>query len=382
MCNQFISMKKLLILLCFSYLFVACSDDDTVAPSEDAELSLQEIATNTPNTITWVPREDMKSRNGDDMGYGAFLNPDSDQLFIFLDGGGACFNQLTCAFNLNSFTEDDFFTRIDNENSLILNQNNPENQFAGWNFIFVPYATGDVHSGSNALAQVPNGGPSDQFMVGRNNVNIILNDLKTYFDNNGGLSEIVLAGSSAGGFGVMPNYFQLKEVFAQNVPTTAIVDAGQIFMDETILTTCLVEQWEDLWNISGGLPDDLDAVIQNSYDYNIQKVYEYSALKYPEDNFGFMSYYEDGTNTFFYGFGQNDCAYPPNGPVSGTVFKNGLLDLQNDLLVDLDNWKVFYKNGDSHTFLGDSELDQNVNGITLNQWLEDLRQGNAEDLLE
>ena len=375
-------MKKILILLCFSYLFVACSDGDTVAPPENDELSLQEVATNTPNTITWVPREDMKSRNGDYMGYGALLNPDSDKLLIFLDGGGACFNELTCAFNLNSFGEDNFYDRIESENSLILNRINPENQFAGWNFIFVPYATGDVHSGNNASAEVPNGGPDGQAMVGRNNISVILNDLKTYFDNNGGLSEIVFAGSSAGGFGVMPNYFQLKTILASGVPTTAIVDAGQLFLDENLLTPCLVNQWESLWNLTASLPADLNTVVQNDYDYNIQKVYEYSSIKYPEDNFGFLSYYEDGTNTFFYGFGQDDCAYPPAGPISGIEFKNGLIDLQDNLLSQLNNWKVFYKNGTSHVFLSDSEFDQTINGTTLNQWIQDLRQGNAVDILD
>lgn len=375
-------MKKLLISLFISVFIMACSDDDTVITPESNELALQQVAEENPNTAVWVAREDMKSRNGDDMGYGALLNPNSDKLLIFLDGGGACFNELTCAFNLSSFNEEDFNDRINSETSLVLNRNNPENQFAEWNFIFVPYATGDVHAGSNASAQVPNGGPNGQAMLGRNNITIILNDLKTYFDNNGGLSEVVLAGSSAGGFGVMPNYFQLKSILATNVPTTAIVDAGQVFLDNSLLTPCLVNQWESLWNISGSFPSDLNMIVQNDYDYDIQKVYEYSSLKYPEDNFGFLSYYEDGTNTFFYGFGQDDCAYPPAGPVSGASFKNGLLDLQNDLLGNLSNWKVFYKNGTSHVFLSDSEFDQTINGTTLNQWLEDLRQGTAIDLLE
>jgi len=52
------------------------------------------------------------------------------------------------------------------------------------------------------------------------------------------------------------------------------------------------------------------------------------------------------------------------------------------LLSNLDNWKVFYKNGTSHVFLSDSQFDQSVNGITLNQWLLNLRDGNATDVME
>ena len=376
-------MKKHFIFFLLLSILISCSDNDTIfVEEEEGELSLQKVALDSANIAVWIPREDMKSRNGESMGYGALMNPVSDKLLIFLDGGGACFNGLTCNFNLNKFSETDFYNRIDNEQSLLLDRENDTNQFKTWNFIFVPYATGDVHVGNNSSVNVSNGGPLNQAMVGANNFNIILNDLKAYFDNNAGLSEIVFAGSSAGAFGVMPNYFKLKEILGNNIPTTSIIDAGQIFMDETLLTPCLVQEWESIWNISSSLPADLNAVIQNSYDFDIQKVYEYASVKYPEDNFGFLSYYEDGTNTFFYGFGQDNCSYPPLGPVSGSEFKDGLLDLKTSVLDNHDNWKVFYKTGTSHTFLGDDDFSQSVNGTTLNDWISQLREGLADDLVE
>lgn len=375
-------MKKKLILVCFSLWFISCSEDDPIIIEEEGELTLQKVATDSADIAVWIPRDAMKSRNADAMGYGALLNPNSNKLLIFLDGGGACFNGITCNFNLNRFSELDFYNRVSTENSLLLNRESDANQFKDWNFIFVPYATGDVHVGQNPSVDIPNGGPTGQAMVGANNFTVILNDLNEYFDNNGGLSEIVFAGSSAGGFGVMPNYFQLKTILADNVTTTTIVDAGQIFMDETLLTPCLVQEWESIWDISASLPDDLNTIVQNTYDYDIQKVYEYSALKYPEDNFGFLSYYEDGTNIFFYSFGKDNCSYPPLNPVTGAEFKSGLLDLKSNVLDGLDNWKVFYKTGTSHTFLGDNDFLQTVNGTSLNDWISELRQGIAQDLAE
>lgn len=375
-------MKTYLVLIVLSILVLGCSDDDPVFVEEGGELTLQKVATDSSNIAVWIPRESLTSRNMESMGYGAVINPNSDKLFIFLDGGGACFNGLTCNFNLDNFSEEDFYERLASEQSLLLNRESDENQFKDWNVIFVPYATGDVHVGTNPSADVPNNGPSDQAMVGANNFSVILSDLNEYFTSIGGLSEVVFAGSSAGGFGVMPNYFQLKTSLANNVPTTAIIDAGQIFRDESLLTPCLVEQWESLWNISASLPADLNTIVQQTYSYDIQKVYEYSSLKYPEDNFGFLSYYEDGTNTVFYSFGQQNCNYPPQTLVSGAAFKSGLLDLKSEVLDNLDNWKVFYKTGTSHTFLGDANLSQSINGTSLNQWLLQLRQGEVEDLFE
>jgi len=375
-------MRTYLVFFLSAIFIISCSDDDTVIPEEDSELTLDQVASDSTNVAVWIPRENMKSRNAESMGYGAILNPNSDKLFIFLDGGGACFNGITCNFNLNKFSETDFYNRLSAEQSLLLNRNSNANQFKNWNLIFVPYATGDVHVGQNASADIPNGGPTDQVMLGADNFNIILNDLNDFFENNGGISEIVLAGSSAGGFGVMPNYFQLKNNLGENIPTTAIIDAGQIFMDNSLLTPCLVQQWESTWNVSASLPEDLNTIVQNNYDYDIQKIYEYASLKYPDDQFGFLSHYEDETNSIFYSFGKNNCSYPPLEPVSGPDFKSGLIDLKNNVFDNFDNWSVFYKNGTSHTFLGDDDFSQSVNGTTLNDWIAQLRTGNASNLME
>ena len=101
------------------------------------------------------------------------------------------------------------------------------------------------------------------------------------------------------------------------------------------------------------------------------------SVKLPDFNFGFLSYYEDATNRGFYSFGQNECAYFPSRIVSGEAFKKGLLDLKTTVLDDLENWKVFYVNGESHTFLSDENLDQTVNNTSLNDWMAQLRKGNA-----
>lgn len=162
----------------------------------------------------------MKSRNVKSVGYGVILNPNSKKLLIFLDGGGACFNQLTCIQNLDKYSEEDFLNRITTDTSLLINRNSDQNQFKDWNLVFVPYATGDVYLGSNSSANVQNNGPKNQSMVGFNNFTVILEDLKDYFDSNGTITEIVFIGSSAGGYGVLSNTFQLIDILAKNIPTT------------------------------------------------------------------------------------------------------------------------------------------------------------------
>ena len=372
---------RIFLSFVFIILLTSCNDNDTqnVTPPNISEL--EAIAQNNPNAPQWVANDNIKSRNGDAMGYGVILNPDSDKVLIFLDGGGACFNQITCNANLDSYSEGDFNSRFQNESALIISTS-ANNQFAGWNVVFVPYATGDVHSGANTMANVPNGGPSNQKMVGYNNVHVVFNELKTYFDNNSGLSEIVLTGASAGGYGTLLNTIQLANIFGTTTPTTVINDSGPIFTDQDILTNCLATHWTNLWLLDQNMPTDLDTVVQNSYNFNIQKIYDYLALKYPNFNFGLLSTYGDQVIRSFYSFGKDNCAPVPSSLITGTEFKNELLDLKQNVLDNHSNWKVFYTNGTGHTFLGSSTLGQSVNGVTLNQWIQDLRAGSALDLME
>ena len=378
-------MKKLFLFLFSISIFISCNKDTSASEVLlNEKLTLLEIVNSTPNEATWVSRTQMKSRNGESMGYGVILNPNSTKLVVFLGGGGACFNGLTCSQNPDSYSKEDFLKGIVSNKSLLINRSSNENQFKDWNLVFVPYATGDVHSGTNSSGNVPNNGPKNQNMVGFNNFTIVLEDLKGYFDSNGTITELVFMGSSAGGYGVLSNTFQLTDILAKNIPTTVIVDAAPVFMDKSILSPCLFDIWnsDSLWNINSAYPKDLDETVQSDYEFDIQKLYEYLSLKLPNVNFGLLSYYGDTVIRSFYSFGQNDCTYPPTSSISNNNFKIGLLDLKTTVLDDLKNWKVFYANGMGHTFLSDENYDQTVNDTKLNNWILQLRQGRAKNLTE
>jgi hypothetical protein len=212
---------------------------------------------------------------------------------------------------------------------------------------------------------------------------VVLNDVKAYFDNNAiQLGEVVFSGSSAGGYGTLFNIPQFADIFGTDTQTTVLVDCGQLFLGDNILTPCLEEQWSNLWTWENSFPADFDTVVIGTYNYEAQQMYEYVAEKYPDFNFGFLSYYEDQVIRGFYSFGQNNCSVLPNDLLDAETFKTGLLDLKTSLLDNYDNWKVFYADGASHTFLGSPTLGQTVKGITLNKWIEDLRNGIATDLTE
>ncbi len=366
-----------LIPLLFFVLIIAnfgCNDNKkNSTPPEKAILATLQV-----DTWTWIPKENMFSRSGRTTGYMASINPKATKLVIYFQGGGACFNPLACKVNADAFGAIKAKNTMDTlHNALMFNRVNPKNQFADWNYIFVPYSTGDVHSGNNNAGIVTDTLKNQQ-MIGAENFKIILKDLQAYFKEKGMPDEIMVAGSSAGGFGVYLNFIQVAETFGTNITLTGLVDSGPVFSDTTLFTACLNEQWTTLWKFK--YPKDFDDVVKGTYPYDFQKVYEYLALKYPNANFGLTSRYGDHIIRGFYGFGKDGCTGERN-TFSKPIFKKGLLDLQKTL-VNFPNWKVFFTAGTKHTFLRSSTLGDTIDETNLNDWIAQVRVGKAVDLME
>ncbi len=399
-------MKKL-IYLSFALLCITCSDDEStipgplapdaviVSPPDETEDPVEEVfgtyledmTTDSQATWTWLNHETMYSRDGNTIGYGASMDQSSSKVIVFLEGGGACFNPVTCQSNPAGITDQeitDFMAYANFDGLKLMSRSMNANKFKDWNHIYVPYVTGDVHSGTNANATVPLGGPADQKMVGYDNITQIVTDLYDYSQVHD-IDEIVIAGSSAGGFGVYLNFIQFADKFP-DVQLTGLVDAGPVMMDETILTPCLNYRWESLFDFN--FPADYDQYVSGDYDYTIQGIYEYLENKYTNANFGLLSNYEDQVIRFFYSFGPEGCLSNPLDPTTGAIsvsaseYRTGLMELQN-YFSTLNNWNVYYVNGSSHTFLrGDLYEGTTVNGTNLVDWVGNVVDGTATDVME
>jgi len=234
-----------------------------------------------------------------------------------------------------------------------------------------------VHSGTNSNANVPDG-PSGQKMTGYDNFSIILEDLKAYVDANQGVTDIIIAGGSAGSFGTYLNFIQTASTFGTDINLTLIADSGIILVDDVLFDDCLDTKWTDLWNFQ--YPADINSIVSGTYFNDTQKIYEYHANKYPNANFGMISSYGDEVMRLFYGFGQNDCS-GLTGTTTAGQYRDAILGVY-DVVDDLDNWKVFFTEGVQHTYLQGDDVNYAIDGTTLIEWVEQLHNGVAVDLLE
>ncbi|MFY0539225.1 pectin acetylesterase-family hydrolase [Nannocystis pusilla] len=139
---------------------------------------------------TWVPFPDSQCRDGSSTGiwlrYGK-----GPGLAIFFEGGGACFNALTCANNDASF---DYTWAFGWEGMGLFDADWTDNPIHDWNIVYVPYCTGDVHSGDRTDVEVPGVEGLQQF-VGYRNVTAYLDRVVPTFE---AAPNVLVTGVSAG----------------------------------------------------------------------------------------------------------------------------------------------------------------------------------------
>ncbi|EYF03062.1 pectin acetylesterase-family hydrolase [Chondromyces apiculatus] len=325
----------------------------------------------TPETWTWVGVPEAHCRNRSETGFGIRLNPASDKLVIFLEGGGACFNGATCLANPQAYTEQNFNTwKGGNGPGGILDNDNDDNPVRDWNMVFVPYCTGDVHSGNATGVNVPGlGAPQNQSFVGYANIGHYLRRIIPTLPE---LSQVLLTGTSAGGFGAAFNYDRVAQAFCPT-PVTLVDDSGPVMSDE-YLAPCLQQRWRTLWGLDGTLPADC-AECTPSNGGGLLNYTVYLGSKYPERRLGLISSLQDNTIRTFYSYGNNNCAGIEGlpGSMTGAAYTAGLTELRDDYLTSTTSWASYYMSGTAHTILGgNGYYSTTVAGVSLTGWVASL----------
>lgn len=337
------------------------------------------LAEKQPGQWTWIPNNNYIARDGSTSGFLVNMQKNSNKFLIYLQGGGACSNPITCISNPNHFDIYNFenFVGAGNSKTGIFNRSNKENVFKDWNIIFLPYVSGDLHGGNNPDADIP-GGPQNQVMQGNNNVGVAIEAIKAHFGDN--IKDMFLTGSSAGGFGSLLNYDRVAMTFP-NLNISMLSDAGPIFINPDIYFGCLEKSSNKLFKPT--LPEDL-LQMETDRDYNFenQKIYEFLAKKYPKAQFGLYSTYMDKVIRNHYGFGNNNCANVRDH-IKGEVFKNGLIELNDLILSKYDNWKVFYNEGETHTILMSKTFSNlEIKETSIEKWVSDLTEKKAINVMK
>jgi hypothetical protein len=249
----------------------------------------------------------------------------NNKLMIYLEGGGACLSPHFCDHNpanLNQMfsgganVQGEGFNAILFDNLVsppiaqlpwdkgIFDYTNDANPFKGWNQVYVPYCTGDVHFGSNDNGTVASSVISGGHFVGYNNMKLFVGHLVPTFPN---MQRIVLTGSSAGGLGAVFNLGMVQDAFTTKVPVTVLDDSAVGFPDTQFMPACLQQEFRTTWGFDQSYPSDCKSCF-NSDGTGLMEIIKYWHAKYKKAKIGLVMSIHDQIFRLFFSAGANNCA--------------------------------------------------------------------------
>lgn len=295
-------------------------------------------------TWTWVDFPGAVCGNGTMTGLGVNLTQRSDDVLIYMEGGGACWNATTCftfgtAANLSTGYDGADFANAAFRQAFAVDRSQSTNPFRDLNYVYIPYCTGDVHGGDAIQKYDPN--RHDVHHKGVKNVEAYLARLSATFPN---ATKVFLTGSSAGAYGAQLNYERVAAAFP-NAEVHVLADSGQMVNPSgSLLTT-----WLNAWKTP--LPAGCPACATDFTAYP-----EYLATTYPNRRFGLLAYDQDNVLRQFLGYSAAD-------------FQMHTLALLSAKYDPYSNAKYFLLSGTQHTMLGSLSSITAPNGTTLNSFV-------------
>ncbi len=348
-------MKRFSLLLSgLLVLFAACRQTPEVGP---------DLAVMEPGWNERAGGEETMCSDGSP--YRFFVHPgDPSRLLIHFQGGGACWEGENCDLKARP-TYDPVVDERDApaKKDGIFNLSQPENPFAGYSMVFVPYCTGDVHLGNRTTTyDVAATDTTEAHTVtirhkGFVNATAVL---AWTFANFLRPARIVVTGSSAGAI-PSPLY---ASIIADHYAHAAVVQvgdgAGGYRSDTT--STAVIGAW-GVADVLQGVPGFEDLGPEN---FSYTALYIHAARRHPDQVFARYDTAEDEVQRRFLALAGS----------RATALKSLLDANRSDIEAAVHNVKSYVAGGTLHTILSRPEFyTYRVGGVRFRDWVEALIQG-------
>lgn len=305
---------------------------------------------------------------------------DTGKLVIDFQGGGACWDSLSCSspysnpnsnlgfgLYINQLSPGDVMT--DNPQG-IYDRANGENPVGDWNHVYVPYCTGDLHIG-NATQSYTDPQTEEAYEIEHKGAVNAQAALDWTFETFSEPEAVFITGCSAGAYG---SAYWTATIEAQypDTPIYQLGDCGAGVASDAFTATIASS-----WNASATLPNttfDADAVT-NTY---VDTLEGSDSLKMAQYNSLF-----DDVQTFFYAFGTG-ADLPPSAEVA-SEWSETMLTSMNTIEGSSDDFTAYISladddnnlnNGTQHCIIGaENFYDVETDGVNFRDWLDDYVNG-------
>lgn len=277
----------------------------------------------------------------------------SDEVLFYLEGGGACWDYGTCHVANTA-------TRTANApvQSGIVDATRAENPFAEFDVVYVPYCDGSVFIGD---ATVTYGGVRTHHH-GLQNLSVAVDALQRHFPDP---ERIVVAGSSAGGYGTYAGYGATRVAYP-DTPILVFNDSGPGVQN--------VDASEDVrnrvanWNFTKLIPE---SCTQCSEQYSY--LHTWATERDDSLRTALYSYQRDSVIGFFLG-------------LSGADYQSLIVSVTDEIVAQNGGrFARYFPLGSDHTvLLSRAFYTQMVNGVSLLDWTQAFLDGSDDwgDIVE
>jgi hypothetical protein len=231
----------------------------------------------------------------------------SNNLMVNLEPGGACWDYGSCAGDggLRGAANPDGIG--DNHMSMLkweflpLNRRDSTNPIGDWNMVFLPYCTGDLHTGNREASYEnpePNAEPLRFHHRGHDNVMRVIEWLRLMFPK---VPRLLVTGCSAGGTGSLVNYHFFRKGLPGAQCSYLLDDSGPIFPSQGN-SGPLHEKVRESWNLDPlieRVSADFPGVEAGALKEDLGLISTALADRYPQDRLALVLYRLDFNYTLY-----------------------------------------------------------------------------------
>jgi hypothetical protein len=344
-------------------------DDDYDAPPLPADTEFKTIS---PTGVTEYEGEQLSPVCMDGSPYHFFAKRGSvNKLLMYYQGGGACWEQLTCSIPVcDSNVNPDGSDNPNNARSGFADLTNPDNPFRDWHIVVVSYCSCDVHFGDAAQDY-----PLHVEHRGYQNARVAEKYAREHFPDP---EEVFVTGSSAGAYGAWFHAPLLHDAFP-DAHFNVLADAGN-----GVITREFRELYFPNWDFEAHLPDDIPGlreVFQTGG--GIPEYTEVIANYLPDTRWAhYTTAFDGGTGgqTGFYNLMLNN-----NVPAFAAVWWTGSCAFTEQMRTQAletaaavpDNYRYYIGTGSRHTMWGSNKVYTDTTGgvPTLVDWVNAMLDG-------
>jgi hypothetical protein len=268
-----------------------------------------------------------------------------DTVVLFLNGGGACWDPITCRVGLaegGPYGRTQFESDIPSATGTIVDRNVAEAIYGDATLVFIPYCTGDVHWG-NSTNDYP--GVRTWHHAGQPNLAADVAWLAARLPSP---TRLVVSGSSAGGYGSLLAH-QMARTAWPSAKGYLIDDSGPPLIGDDVPASERMA-WYDSWRLDLTL-----APICPECSADLSQILNTVAQKYPQDRIALISSHQDTVIRAF-------LLQTPSG------FENALLQLVDERITPLANARAFLVSGADHAMLR-TPASYTAGSVSLPSWL-------------